>query len=565
MPTVPVYQQQVRATVQPAYRQRLDARGTFGPDTEQFARDVDRATMLYDEYQAKKAYTQYSSALTDLVENPDTGLINAQGEAVFNVGQTFKQKSDELRKQYLGGLSNRAAARANMFMDNAASGYQTTLNRHIRTETEKLFDAQDNAALSIAQGNAVRFVGQPEGDTALGEIGASLDSFAARKGIGKGTDPFIALEHKAYGEVAKGVVGRYLDAGDVNSANLYLEKLGGAGKVNGADIAELQTKINGKADVLTVQSVADEIKAKGMGYSQAMSFIEGKYSGELETKIKAEVKTRFAENEYAQNKYEQDRTDWGIDQMYRLKDDPAGRQKLIESEPSAKVRNDMRRIDEHIRTGGADNVKTNMDVYYKLTQMAQNDPDAFRSTNLRSPEYADGLGKSEAAYFMQLQMALSGGKPGQDDPIITATNQSMAKAMKDATTRFEGEGFKKGKLNKEQAKIQEFLIPEIQAAVRANGGKELSPQQRANVISGVLSSVNVPGMLYGTNAKPLYELELDDIPEEDVKRIRQRFNDSGYTQFSDAQVILFYFKEKLKNQSPKAMKPGVNTSTLHGG
>ncbi len=424
MPRIPVAteQQELRAApnAQQSPQASAAAFGTQGRQLQNFGNALEGAAStgfniakdMQDRENADMLFRAETALRTDYMAF-ENGIREKRGQNAWGVTAEADGWFKEAERKYSEGLGNDLQRR--LFAQqvgklrgqavDSISGYEAAQRRESLVESAQ---ASITSSINLAAANA----NDPAAVAATkGEVLKRTQVLASINGWSP--ELRAAKESEVLTNLHKQVIGAMVDSNPAG-AKAYFE-------TNREEISGGQRMVIDKAlregSLKTIaQEAADALMAMGDTEAAALEYARSQYSGDEESAVVAEIKTRYAEQTVAREREQKTAADDAFGIYART-----GRISAIPAETLARM--DGRtllalRKDAETQAAGT-TVKTDWDTYYALRRQALDEPEKFARRDLRA-EFPK-LGKTEREGLIDLQTKIS--KPEEFKEAQTFTQQ----------------------------------------------------------------------------------------------------------------------------------------------
>lgn len=315
MPRIPQYESpQVESRALPGARQSSVASPSlFGAAAEQeiatgramagAGRQVSEIAAKWqaedNETEAKALDVEFSNFGRDVLNgsegDPSTGYLAKQGKTALDEYGKAREALVKKKQDLLGKASNdRVRAMLDQTFGHRLLGFRDTMDGHARQQRASHMKATSQLRVdSLADDMADNWADPVQHGKYLNGLKAEAGNLADMNGI---TDQ---KEREAFTRdfTSKGharVLSRMLSNGYTDEADGYLKKHGA--EMDGGLRDQIKEKVEAVGGIKRVQEAADAIMASEMPPDEMLAHIEKNYSGKEEQQLKAEVKTRLADD-----------------------------------------------------------------------------------------------------------------------------------------------------------------------------------------------------------------------------------------------------------------------------
>lgn len=291
---------------------------------------------------------------------------------------------------------------------------------------------------------------------------------------------------KALTKLHAGVIENLTDASP-ESAKAYFEQH--KSEIDGTLHANIKAKIDTGSNLEAAQTLVDELWDSGLRGTKLFDAVRQKASGKGEQDALTLARQRNSDNEAEIDRYKTQRTDavWA-------KFDAGGFASLSPSDISFMQQNDVRGLTAMRNFDPQQAVVTDWETNQTLNDQARTDPAAFAKVNLNS--YRDKLNAAQLSDLQQWQDAIKK-QMETNKPNEVATLQQQLGA---AHARYDI------KAGEHQGMFDTFVRERVSAAQAAKG-KELSLEERENVIKGAAYEFD----LSWRRDRPMYQMRPQDF------------------------------------------------------
>lgn len=185
-----------------------------------------------DQVAVLEADRQMSDWENRALYDPQKGALSRRGKDAFSlpdeIGQQFSDQAANVRKALSNDRQRLAFDRAT---ENRRRNVNTTLSRHVFSESEKLDDLETEASVKNAQSAAIaNYTDNQRVSEEISRQVATITLNAKRKGIPLDSDVYKNRVSEAISATHAGVINRYLSSGQDRAARVYFEGSGDAGE-----------------------------------------------------------------------------------------------------------------------------------------------------------------------------------------------------------------------------------------------------------------------------------------------------------------------------------------------
>ena len=482
---------------------------------EQNLRDADR--LFQAEGALKNDYLQF-----------EQGMKQRTGQNAWGVAQDAAQWWDKAIAKYTDGLENPNQRR--LFAQTSAGLRLQGLHTAGEWEQQQRKVSLEESAKSSISTSIGMAAANATDDNALGAAKSDvLDRLRVLGGLNGWTPEIAAAQrNEALTKLHTQVIQQLVDTAP-DKAQTYLDA--NRGEIDGSVHAELDKLVKSGTQSRQAQTAVDDIMGRKLDEAGALAYARKTYSGELEDSVVTRVKAQYAERHQQVEQGRQDLNNQGWDVYERVKSVAAMPPSLWARLPG-QTKRAIEQADKE-RLGGTE-VKTDPDLYYRLSQLASQTPNEFAKRDLRM-DFA-GLSPADRKHFIDMQTQAK----TPDGQAEIATNAQLL------DTAHNGFGWGSGN-NEEKAQFDSAVRRMWDQEAKAKG-KPLTFEERQAVVDRAAMAGTVPGRWWGRNSTAGYLVAgheqarefVPEIPDQDRADVVARLRKRGVTNPTDADIMATY-------------------------
>lgn len=522
------------------------AAGQLGKQVADTALEFKR---LDDIEKVSKAMTEFEDQQRQFLVEGDDAVLNRSGDNAKGALQTTEQWWDETGNRYLSDLENPDQQRAFQEMLNRQrSSVLNGVAQHETKQRKVSFANTMEARVTTATERAAAIPGDTEiNKQSQEEVADALNLLAKTQGWSPEVREAKTLETMTTFH------GRQIGAmieNDPEGAAAYFEQ--NKDQMTAAAREKTQRLLETETLRQRSQASADSLMALGLDAEQtireARNIEDAALRDEVVSRVKARLDERatFAKTERATLMRQV--ADY-IDQFGTVDGVPAE----VWSSLSVSERSSFRAYAKK----GSDDVETDWNTYYELSQMKANNPSQFLQEDLS--KYLGKLGKAEVKQVMSWQRELdeAGSSAGKDNWLQTKNS-----IVSDALTTM---GIEYGKnAGADAAKRASDFRGSVENHLAIwqdnNPGKKIAPDEFRSMVERLTIDVILPdsGFMGRDRTVPLFEAEtssdwffsgdIDDVPERDRRQIEEVITSRGQVPTEDLIVRYYMTKNDLRSE-----------------
>jgi hypothetical protein len=472
------------------------------------------------------------------IHDPEKGALVLRGEQAFTLPEEVDREFNELAgqiEQSLGNDEQRLAFARDV--SQRGTSVALTVRRHVAGEIRE-FDAKQleatvasTASLAAANALSPKVAGEH-----MARGVEAIQTYGKRSGMPADA---IAAQVAAYQSGTHiGIINNLLSHDQERAAEVYFAAAEEAGQIAGDKVDDVRKAIKVGSIRRQSQEVSDEIVTAGGTRAEQLAKAREIEDSDLRDAVTQRIKVRADEAEEDARAAAEDTSRVVYDILDRTKDVtkiPPGVWSQMTGDQRSRARNYAESLVQ--RPAGTASIKTDQRVFYMLSRMATEDPEAFAKVNL----YDLAKSKLSDSDFQQVtgwQMSRRTGKPDAAlDNVFTTTQifDRTAKAAKFATDTTEG-----------QALFSRFT-QDVEREQRATGKKLSSTDQQA-ILDRLLISQTTGGddwIPFNEKTKRGYEMTIDDIPASSRRALVAEL-ESQRIDPSEANILEAYLRHLAK-------------------
>lgn len=547
MPQVPrLNGLQVNQAAMPNIRVSTDAPAAafgLGPAAQKASESVigfaEKIKKNADDVAVLDAENKLTEFETKFLYDPENGMARKKGKDAFGVPEQFSQEYEKALSEIEDGLSNDVQRVS--FRERANKKRQELdrqVMRHVGAQIDQYDDEVTQASIDLAQNSAINGYQNPE--VVYQNIGKQKDEimkYADRKGMSP--EMTRLMIEKAESKTHGGVISRMVDNGDDIGAEAYFKANkdyitdGSVGKM---EELVFESSMKGKA-----QRFADDVMNKGITKQQAMIEASKIENPRIREATESRVAKMFAMKDEAEKEQQENLLEFAVNKFDKEGsiDDPKMVKVIQSMKPETRKALDSYMNANPIRDDGV--------LYYRLTDIAANPQTRDKFINYDLTKERGNLSKDNWNKLIGLQKDLKNGSTRSKAEAELDGILSDSQVMQDA---FVAAGFKVS--DKESfAKYRQKIDAEVIKYKQANGKKvinndelrRITGEQLANEIIGK----GIFGGLFGPSKKPRYQIEIDEIPEQDRRNIEEALKANGKP-VNDNSIINLFIRKAQANE-----------------
>lgn len=487
-------------------------------------------------FEARRKLDQWER---DTLYDAEKGVVAKRGVDALELPNKVPQDYDKFAGEVASTLTTNRQRK--VFQDMAQSRRNQVADFTIRhaTQQKEVYERSEmNATLASSSERAIALA--TNGDTAaaraeLDVSGARLMSYMKVRGA-PGEEISMALKANASG-THEAVVRSLVNKGDPLAAKAYFE-------ANSAGMLEKDKLQAGgllKQGLLLSKSqeAADKIVPQFGDIAKAMKHIEDNFDGEEEKAVKHEVTERMTRNLQAKNLLSQNAYETALLATVQGQRVPAEAWLQMDDGHKAAII-EKREAEAKARRAEAEGnpIKTDFAAWDNLNRMVTADRAGFASLDLG--RFADRISVQDRMEFANIQRDIRAGG-GKSLDVVTLQQQISTTVGQLKLT---------GANNAERrGQLEHAIVTEIRAKQQETGGK-LNDEDRQKIIDKNVMQMAVPGKVWGTNEKPLYQLTPEErakakvvVPDGDRTLITEALRAKGRP-VNDEEILKLYKRQK---------------------
>ena len=472
--------------------------------------------------------------LLTTTKGPDVLALNGQVDEAFD---TFLGERVEQLPARLRGRAQVAIEQRRVQLQRATSNYATREYQEYQgQETQAALES--SVSLAIANADDPVRVSQE-----LGRITTIVDAIADQQGLGP--EAKARTLQQAQSAAVTGVIGRLIDTRQQDAAESYFEVSQEQGLITGEDIARIESALSRGKLTEQAQAETDRIMAEAATPTEALRMAR-ELEGDLEDEVVQRVNQRNAEQ--AASAREQDAA--LLRQVYDTVDQAQSVDAIppsVWTQLDGSTRSALRSYARSLASG--ENIQTNLPTYYRLMQLAGDDPNAFVQENLL--RHRTQLDETDFQELSRLQLSLKNREPEAETRLddfrteVQVVNQVLESNGIDATPA-SGDTDQAASV----ARFRQAVAGRIRALQERTGKKATNEdiEQIAHAVLGETVNAREPGFFSGffgvdwfasDEPRRVIDLTYDDVPSRDKNQIEAALRGAGRP-VTETEVLRLY-------------------------
>jgi hypothetical protein len=422
---------------------------------------------------AMDADRKVGDELRALLHDKNTGLFQRKGGNALGVGDEAAKRLEEIHNRQAATITNPGALRRfEQAWESRRSGALDGVAKHEAAQNEVYLKETVEAYTAGAVSDAIENYQDPD---AVAESLSRAEA-ALRMNLDGQSEEVIGRKVELMkSQAVAGIIERVMIDSPSQAKALYEEM---KGDLQGEDQSRIEKQLAATVDREKEQKGADEIIGLGLSRAAALEKAREKYTGKMRDGIVDRIKARYTENEQDRADYERNlrQEAW---KLARSGDTtqitPPMWEALGTSASSLESYATKRRNGE--------DVKTNMETYYDLEQMAADDPLNF-ANNIDVMGYATDLSEADLKRFSNIQASIKEAVANGDPPDsavddIASTTEMVNTALRRMNIKPNAEGAGAGRVTK----FREKVSAGVRRVENSKGGEKATPEEVQRVIN----------------------------------------------------------------------------------
>lgn len=398
--------------------------GAFGGTADALGTHALRLQERDDATAVRQAFIAFDQQVRSHLNDPEKGLYNRKGLDAKGVTAEAMRTLDEFERKAAEGLTR--PQQQEIFKARAAglkSGHLDSLSRYEASEFRRAENDTTKAVLEASvQGGVGAYRSKALRDEYMAQGLFELDRMGKLNGW---TAEQLAVERTKYQTLFhKGVIERML-VDDPSGAKDYYEKH--QGDINGATRTNIEASLKDGVTRERARAATEEIVGTGGGLNEWLKKAREIDDATLSDEVVRRVKERYNEQEAMRSKAERDAKDAAWQLVIGTKNMDSVPPHVMSKLDGYTIISMQNYLDKQ------GNPTTDQATFYKLSQRAAEDPEAFSKENLL--DYRDKLSNSDFQQVAGLQRsvtaALKGDAAKEADVKRVATVQQQISAVMD--------------------------------------------------------------------------------------------------------------------------------------
>lgn len=504
-----------------------------------------------DDVATIEAYTKTVSLRNSLIYDPKTGAMNRKGKDALGVSEEYGAQFNVGADEIEASLTNDdQKAFYKKIRAQEARDLEGNLTRHTFQQTQVYDEDTTKASLVTAREDAVMNYQDP---SKIAQNLAMQKSIITAHASRNGLPPEVVAQHlrDAESKTHEAVINRMLANGQDLAASDYYKQVKPV--ILGSDATQLEKHLEEGTLRGSSQRSALKIVNEYQDLNSALAQVDKIKDPKVQDATRERVKHRFQEKETALHMANEHafHSAYAIAEQTKNKDSipPALWSSMSPQQKSA--------VDSYL---SKDNVATDWNVYYNLSQMAASPElrEKFLKTDLMMHRHQ--LADAEFKHFAQAQAEARKGDNKLLDGIRTdaqIVNQAMLDAGIDPTP-------KKGSSDaKKSSQLWRQVDEQAKELQQRTGRKATNEEVQGIVDSLMIKGITQKGFLWDTkkrlfelepNVDKKFEINIKDIPAKDRRDIEAGLNSKGFQVTNES--ILRVYGRKVKRIAPNLKTGG---------
>ena len=542
MPQVPrLNGPQVNQAAMPNVRVSTDAPASafgLGPAAQRASNSIigfaEKIKNDADQVAVMDAENKLSEFETKFLYDPENGMINKRGKDSFGVPQQLGEEYTKALSEIEGGLSNdvqKAALRERAMK--RKSDLDRQVMRHVGAQIEQYDDDVTKSSIELVQNAAINGYQNPEAIFInINKQKEEIGKYADRKGMSP--EMTRLMIEKSESKTHGGVISRMIDNGDDIGAEGYFKANKDYitdGSVGRIEELVFESSMKGKA-----QRFGDDVMNKGLSKQQAMVEASKIENPRIREATESRVAKMFAMKEDAEREQQENLLEFAVNKFDKEGsiDDPK-MVKLVQSmKPETRKALDSYMNANPIRDDGV--------VYYRLRELAENPETRDKFINHDLTKELGNLSKDNWNKLIGLQRDLK--KSGSKSKAAAELDGTLSdtQVMQDTYT---AAGVKVS--DKESfAKYRQKIDSEVIKYKQATGKKVINNDELRKITGEQLTKVITDKGIFWDTSKPRFQIEVDEIPQQDRKNIEDALRANGKP-VNDNSIVNLFIRKAMAN------------------
>lgn len=496
-----------------AIEKGVDAVGKATTDIgEDIKKKADDASTIdaYTKLMQKKQDYLYGYTDPNGVQQP--GALQQKGKDALGLTGVYAPKFDNYADQVQQNMTPDQTAMFQKIRSQQKEDLVGTLEKHTYQELQTYSDDVTKAGIQVNQNEAIQNYSNPDKVQQSIDMQQTLIRDNAQK---KGLPPEMVQQQLQDAESStwrEAINRAQANQQDVLAKQIYDDH---KDQITGTDKIVLEKSLEEGSLRSQSQKIVDDMETKNMSPSTAQDYFKTIQDPQLRDKVEERYKMDLLEKKRM--------TEDNQTQLFQGAYNTLQQAKSLDAIPPNVMRaltpaqqNELKSAQKQIIEGTP--ATTDLGTYYNLAQMATEDRQKFMSTNLL--QYQSKLSPTDFKKFADMQTGVKKGDPSKLDGFMS-DKQVVDSVLGDAginpaakPTNADG---KKANDFRNQVDIQ------VQQFEQRTGKKATNDDIR-QIAKQQMINVTVPGKIFGTNQKHLFEMTPDDqsnliVPKTDADQI----------------------------------------------
>jgi len=509
----------------------------------------------------------------DRIYHPEHGALNVQGEGVYGLPDKLGEDYDKTAGDIASGLNERQRARFSPVIQARRSSMLARVDSHVAQQSRLIDGNETKTYLANETSIAVSNVDDPHRvGLAIGNIRRQVGLYGARNGWGP-EQTKEAIDDAVSG-VHVGVVDRFLALGQDIQAEVYFEHA--KDEIRGQEIAQVEKALEEGSLRGQSQRQADTLWQVHAGATLSQLLDEAKKikDPKLRERVEQRLSSRWSVQKQDEQMEERDRAaaakqaiDDGMQAAMNAIDRGIPRDMVQVHQLVDQVAPDLwaqldgphrAELDRYAQQLFTNDRPTEQEHFYRITQQATWDPDAFMRRDLFL-----SLSKLSNSDFQQLAMLQNMMQENRrkEAQVIVDDYRTSDQVINNALREFNIDPSPKEGTpeSKAIARLRQMAGEAALAWQRENGKKQTPNDVLQKIVDDLLQQdVTVPGSWWGLwpgsgqsvfdQNKRIIDLTIADVPAAERTKIEDALSGAGRPITDDAILTLYVrTQERLRN------------------
>lgn len=468
--------------------------------------------------------------------DPKEGAFLKQGKDAFELPQRLDEDFTKEFSSISGELKNDVQRSAfQQRADQRRQQLERQTMQHVGAQIQKYDDQTTEALIDSEQNAAVMGYQDPQRIfQAIDRQKEAILKYGDRHGLP--TEMIAEKVKQAESKTHASIISRMLTNGDDITAEAYYNA--NKPQIAGNHIEQVEKELEIGSTRGKAQRFADDVMNKGLSKEQAYQQASKIENPKVREATESRVAKMFAMKDEAEKEQQESLLEFAVNKFDKEGsiDDPKMVKVIQSMKPETRKALDSYVNSNPIRDDGV--------VYYRLRELAENPQTRDKFIKYDLTKELGNLSKDNWNKLIGLQRDLKNGGARSKAASELDGTLSDSQVMQDA---FVAAGFKVS--DKESfAKYRQKIDSEVIKYKQATGKKVINNDELRKITNEQLFKVvTEKNTFWRDTVKPRYQIEIDDIPEQDRRNIEEALRANGKP-VNDSSILNLFIRKAQANE-----------------